>query len=258
MSLAADSHGQASLIAGERRQSINTDEDATWMRVLIRCTLMALLVAVVSAVVLAVLTAPINVVGAMQVNTFVIYHAALVNAGLQLLAMIGMSTYLRRRDLQHWWDTADGNAKARGLFFVLLCCQLLLATAFWLTHGRGLAYYGYLRALFGFDDEFNLPALFSSMQLGLASGLAFAGYRVIPRQERMWTWAWPFAGTILLYMAMDELLTIHEHVGYLVAAHSWSQDGTRGIIEIGNWRIRPWTLVFFPLALAIGLVLARG
>src|SRR5205823_5178395 len=92
------------------------------------------------------------------------------------------------------------------------------------------------------DKEYNLPSLFSTLQLaaiGVASFFAFEAERRGPARRAPLVWAWPLIGLGFFYLAADEMLAIHEGVLTDVVRHVLPADS---LIQA----VMPWEMVFAP------------
>src|SRR5262249_38678047 len=80
---------------------------------------------------------------------------------------------------------------------------------------------------FDLDKEYNLPSLFSTLQLagiGVASFFAFEAERGGAARRAPLVWAWPLIGLGFFYLAADEMLAIHEGVLTDVVRHVLPPD----------------------------------
>jgi len=92
------------------------------------------------------------------------------------------------------------------------------------------------------DKEYNLPSLFSTLQLaaiGVACFFAFEAERGGPARRAPLVWAWPLIGLGFFYLAADEMLAIHEGVLTDVVRHVLPADS---LIQA----VMPWEMVFAP------------
>jgi tetratricopeptide (TPR) repeat protein len=95
---------------------------------------------------------------------------------------------------------------------------------------------------FDLDKEYNLPSLFSTLQLagiGVASLFAFEAERGGPARRAPLVWAWPLIGLGFFYLAADEMLAIHEGV---------LTDVVRHVLPPGSLiqAVMPWQMIFAP------------
>ncbi|TFH41089.1 MAG: hypothetical protein E4H01_15480, partial [Lysobacterales bacterium] len=100
------------------------------------------------------------------------------------------------------------------LFRVLLGCIMLLLGAEVL---RQVALYGFghdhirgFARLFKLDAEMNVPTWFSTVQLFLASMLAFMIYLDRRLDGTRYVAHWSGLGFIMLYISLDEAISLHE------------------------------------------------
>ncbi len=117
--------------------------------------------------------------------------------------------------MQVWLRVLKSEFSPRKVLFILLfvISILLLAnlTGIFISHFFGHdSIYG-LIDLFDFDRETNIPTLFSSLQLLLASGLLLlSGLRRDLRPSN--TASWFVLTAIFLFLAVDEFAQIHERL----------------------------------------------
>ena len=108
---------------------------------------------------------------------------------------------------------------------------------------------------FDLDKEYNLPSLFSTLQLagiGVASLFAFEAERGGPARRAPLVWAWPLIGLGFFYLAADEMLAIHEGVLTDVVRHVLPPDS---LIQA----VMPWQMIFAPGILgAFTMISAMG
>lgn len=95
---------------------------------------------------------------------------------------------------------------------ILLCANILgIVSTHVFGHGRVFG----LIDLFDFNTETNIPTMYSSLQLILASLLLFfIGAKLRSNDEKFVSWL--FLALIFLYLAVDETAQIHERIATLI------------------------------------------
>ena len=129
---------------------------------------------------------------------------------------------------------------------ILLCLSII--SVYLLNLGYETAY-GFI-PLFNFDMEFNIPSLYSFLSILLCSYLLHFIYlnKNISKTECKYIYHWKALSFIFLYLAFDELMGIHEHLGPLISSSVLSKIG------IYNLNIsRNWVLIYVLLFGVIGL-----
>jgi hypothetical protein len=190
-------------------------------------------------------------------DPLLLFHLALTQLALLCAGCMAWVIHLRRAAIRARWRGASPRRKAAALALCLLGIELLLALLFWATRGRGVEELGYLRGLFFFGGEWNLPSLFSSLQLLLLGLLALLCARATPSRAAGRA-VWQLMAAVTFYMAADELLMLHERFDDFAEALGIIAHDEQRVLAIAGWQVRPWTLVFFPVALLLGLVLGIG
>lgn len=149
------------------------------------------------------------------------------------------------------------SSSARALAIGLLLSQVLVIGISTL----GSPSVGYNEWLWRLDREFNIPAVLASTQLAVCAGAAFMSAwlsKALPTWQRMY---FVLLGGILLYWALDEYFSFHEHIlnwhiqyafhGVIIAL------ATLLVVWRAPWRSRSWyRLIVAGLALtATGAIL---
>ncbi len=214
-------------------------------------------VAFASGAALVWLTLPRRWAAGAAIEPATLFHLALSNAVGIAVALAGWQLRRSRHRLRRGWERLDPLGQALSVAGVLVSAELVLAVMYWSTVGRGVDELGYLRAVFTLGGERNAPAVFSASQLAAAAAFAWGCWRLreagVPRGAS----AWAASALACGYMAADELLMIHETVGHWsVAAGLVERAGAA--VEIGTARVYAWTIVYFPLAVVVGSLLALG
>lgn len=92
------------------------------------------------------------------------------------------------------------------VFLVLLLAHIV-SMIFWFALGHP-SVFGFVQ-LFNFDDEVNFPSLFSGLCILLSSALLFL-IAQIHKNEGSSHLSWTFLAAIFLFLAVDEVASIHE------------------------------------------------
>ncbi|TIC87035.1 hypothetical protein [Crenobacter intestini] len=124
---------------------------------------------------------------------------------------------------------------------------LVLSVLFeWLKMHRGAERVFGIRNFFAVDEEYNLPSVFSFLDMLFAALLLLLQARLEPaaRLKRYWTGL----GCVFVYLAFDELLQIHERLGPIMRAEF---GVTHGVFYFA------WLLAVLPLVAVFGLVYLR-
>ncbi len=181
-------------------------------------------------------------------------HVYLVQVFMLIISLLGLFLVSKRNKIEAWLFAINPRVQSYVLLAVLVFIELCLAMAFWLTKDHpGFSDLGYLFMLFNFNQEFNVPTLFSVAQIWLGAGLALlCAYRSKKYAGGKFATVltWGFASFVLLVMGFDELLSIHENAGQVL--QKIGLTGTNGgnpIQEFGY----AWTLVALPLALFLSI-----
>lgn len=127
-----------------------------------------------------------------------------------------------------------------GTLLVLLCAHL---AALYATLGLGIEYAFGLIPLFNFDAEESLPTLYAAvLHLSCAAVTAAIGAGKRRAGERFGR-HWMALGVIFCFLALDEMLMIHEKFSQLEAVIP-----AEGVLRY------PWVVVYGPAALILGLL----
>mgnify|MGYP001268534397 CR=1 FL=1 len=133
----------------------------------------------------------------------------------------------------------------RRLFVVAI--GLLLAAHLSVVVGRLVLRMGPLlewRLLLDFDEEHNLPTLYSSFALMVCAALLTSiGMRHRLQGDKFRCWL--FLGAVFAFMATDEVVQFHERI-----------DQLRGG-ALQRWRVSGWVLPYLAAAATLGLCLWR-
>lgn len=102
------------------------------------------------------------------------------------------------------------------LFLVLLLsvgniCSIILIFLF--NQER----FGIIISMLNFNFEYNIPTLFSSLNLGICSLLTY--YISIHQKKNKKFKYWLFLSVIFLFLSLDEALMIHERIGKITREH---------------------------------------
>jgi len=120
------------------------------------------------------------------------------------------------------------------LFIILLIINGLLVFA-----------HIFLRKQLGFfnlDKEGSLKAVYSGFQLLVTAGAAACIAYLVQEKTR---WLWGFVSAVFFYLGLDEMMVIHERIGFVV--NRWTAlTGYWG--ESFNW------LLYFSPAIAVSLI----
>lgn len=177
------------------------------------------------------------------------FHLALLSAAFAGLSVTCTALHHHRERLLLLWALMPARRRAGALLAGLLSAEAALLLAAWFTGGMGPERAGGLRAALYLGGEGRLPGLFAAGQLALAGWLAWR----VQRHTRLGVWR--LAAAACAYMAVDELLGVHEAAGQL-AAQAAGLAGTRVALAEG-WAVHTWQLVFGPVALVVGLWLLQ-
>lgn len=184
------------------------------------------------------------------------WHAWLTRASLLFMAALAWAMHARRDGLLRWWDRATAQQRALALCAPLLALEAGFGIGFWLTRESGIEQLGYLRAFFWLDAENRPAAWFSGLQWWLLAGVAWSCQRACHRAGMRRTCP-AIAAAAGLYLGADELFHVHEAVGEWLSARSPGDGAAANVYEVGPVKVYGWTLVYGPLALLTGLLLAR-
>ncbi|WP_290871655.1 hypothetical protein [Aquabacterium sp.] len=132
---------------------------------------------------------------------------------------------------------------------VLLVANLLTLVA---KHGLGRGALFGLVPLFNFNDERNIPTLYSSVALLLAGGLLML-ITHLSRQRGEPHRAWLGLALIFVFLSIDEMTGLHERATepMRLLMHS-----SRGFLE-GSLGLRAWVVPYAVLLMAFGLTYLR-
>jgi len=140
----------------------------------------------------------------------------------------------------------DGRRVLLPYLIGLLIAQALLVAAYILLPHSDF---------FDLDKEYNLPSLFSTLQLaaiGAASLFAFEAERGGQARRAPLVWAWPLIALGFFYLSADEMLAIHEGVLTDLVRHVLPPDS---LIQA----VMPWQMIFAPGILgAFTMISAMG
>lgn len=175
-------------------------------------------------------------------------HVWVIQGTMLSVSLVGLALVIWRKRLTVWLSTKTSSEQAAVLFWVLIALQTLLGLGYMLTKDRpGFSELGYLFWVFNLDEEFNLPAYYSTLLLGLGASLAGLAawrgwhYQVDSTGE---TFTWILAAVALGYMTLDELLSLHENLGLLM------NEAMRVTLTQYGWG---WTFVAMPFAVLTAL-----
>lgn len=192
-------------------------------------------------------------------------HPAHLVAVLLLGLVVGVAAWAMRQPDGPWarWHAgASPGQHAVAVLGGLLAIDVLLCLAFWTTRDSDPAAVGYLRAAFFVGGEGNVPAVYSGLQWLLAgwlaaqcAGLSAASGSRSPRLDRF---TWTVTAAVCTYLALDEMLMFHETITRGAFGAGVLPTGAHNITDIAGFQVRPWTLIFVPMALAVGGALAVG
>jgi hypothetical protein len=193
---------------------------------------------------------------------------SLAALGLTATALLARSRY--GRAVMYRFHAASDHGRGLYICSLLVAAEFLLLCGHFLTATRpkeGLAYH-----LFHLGHEWNLPTFFSVGQLILAAALAYSC-------AKSWSGLWNrvvllLTSVVLAYLAIDELLQLHEHWGaagrhlfqflmhdttYVYGQHGalWTYIGLAVALPMsasfafGYWRmLKNQRILFVPLAFA--------
>ncbi len=133
---------------------------------------------------------------------------------------------------------------------IALAIPVVVLAAINLLHG-GLLFLGINREsaivsfllFFDHNGEFNFPAFYNSLLLVGASFVNFHAWRFSVRKQRPFQRAWLALTVIFLYMAMDEILAIHER----------STEPLREAFDAGGLLYWTWVIPGIAIVLVLGL-----
>jgi hypothetical protein len=211
---------------------------------------------VAGGIMLALLALPDLLDHGNHVDVLLAFHSGVATAVIGLLGLLATLVVIDREWLRPRWAEAGPARRAATVLVGLVAFEVWLGVMYWLTRHQGVEQLGYLRAIFYLSGEGNLPAVFSSLQLLAVAGLAYACAR--PPEDAVRRSAWLPAALICLYLGLDELFAIHEQVGLALRTERLVDEGAGGTVQVGPAIGRAWTVVYLPLALVAGLLLARG
>ena len=136
----------------------------------------------------------------------------------------------------------------RQLLLGLLTCILILVSAHvCLLAMRGWAggsVYFHLRDLFDVDQEGNLPAVYSTLQLLFAAALLVLLFAQSGTAGKKYCWHWLILGVVFLGLSADELFSLHERINDPVTARFGNER-----VPLFAWVI-PYFLILGALALS--------
>ncbi|NDV12371.1 hypothetical protein [Crenobacter caeni] len=140
----------------------------------------------------------------------------------------------------------DVNRIVRVLCTAVVVLLVLSVLFEWLKLQRGAERVFGIRNFFAVDEEFNLPSVFSFLDMLFAALLLFLQARLEQgvKLKRYWTGL----GCVFVYLAFDELLSIHERLGPIMRAEF---GATHGAFYFA------WVLAALPLLAVFGLVYLR-
>lgn len=101
-----------------------------------------------------------------------------------------------------------------------------------------------LRLMLDFDEEHNLPTLYSSFAL-MACALLLAAVGELHRREPSDYWPWFGLAAVFVFLSVDEVVQLHEHI-----------DQVRGG-ALERWRVSGWLLPYLAVAAALAIGYAR-
>ncbi len=136
----------------------------------------------------------------------------------------------------------------RLVFKYLLVANILLILFYWLTSQSGWIHSGTLQRFFDLDGEANVPTWFSSAQLLMI--FLLSGWYAIQLEDRALRQFYWLCAFVFLFFSMDETVTIHENITYVLARasiYSFFPDA-RGM----------WILIYPIIALFLALFFWRG
>lgn len=184
------------------------------------------------------------------------WHAWLLQCSALLLALLMLGLNHSRVALLRWWDHAGAQHRALALCTPLLGLEVFFGAGFWLTKDSGVAQLGYLRAFFWLDAEHRPATWFSALQLWLVAFAAWGCHRAW-RAGGSPKLAYAIAAGLCLYLGADEGLGLHEAVGRSLSSNAGAGASDGRTFAVGPVRAYGWTLVYAPLALLVGGLLAR-
>lgn len=184
------------------------------------------------------------------------WHAWLVQFTALLIAALYLALRRLRPALSSWWAIAHPTARAAAACVPLIATVILFGAGFWITRNYSVSDLGYLRAFFWLGGEFNPSTTFAVAQLWLLAGLAWA-CRGLAQASGLPARAYSIAAVLCLYLGTDELLSIHEAVGGFLRNSGWLQISPAQTFGLGSLQVFSWTLVYGPLAVILGVFMAR-
>jgi hypothetical protein len=233
-------------------------DEAPWMRSGAAIAVVCALLAIGLSALLAWHAAPLHSRRGESADPLTLFHLALAQLAVVATGSGAWFINVRRTVIHSRWQSASPRRKATALLLGLFGIELLLVLLFWATRGKSVEECGYLRGLFFFGGEWNLPTLFSSLQLVLLGALALMCGRRMQADPKARA-VWHFMAAVCFYMAADELLMLHERIDDIAKALGFIvvQEEQR-VISFGGLQVRAWTMVLLPLAALLGVALGVG
>jgi hypothetical protein len=233
-------------------------EEAPWMRSGAAIAVVCALLAIGLSALLAWHAAPLHARRGESADPLALFHLTLAQLAVVATGSGAWFIDVRRTVIHSRWQSASPRRKATALLLGLVGIELLLVLLFWATRGRSVDELGYLRGLFFFGGEWNLPTLFSSLQLVLLGTLALMCGRRMQGDPKARA-IWHFMAAVCVYMAADELLMLHERIDDIAEALGFiAVQEEQRVISFGGWQVRAWTMVLLPLAALLGVALGVG